>query len=105
MINNLSGSLNGDATMNASDAVSVAGSVDLKKLFEEERMIDLDLLSADTYISLMSQYLPYHKASAYPEISRRLKAGEYEEAKKILERYNLLNGWVRSHTAVSVLPE
>jgi len=52
-------------------------------------------ISRDTYISLMSQYLPYHKASEYPEISRRLKKEEYEEAKKILERYGLLNGWIQ----------
>jgi len=52
-------------------------------------------ISKDTYISLMSQYLPYHKASGYPEISRRLKKEEYGEAKKILERYNLLNGWIQ----------
>jgi putative pyruvate formate lyase activating enzyme len=52
-------------------------------------------ISEDTYISLMSQYLPYHKASNYPEISRRLKAEEYTEAKKILEKYNLTNGWIQ----------
>jgi len=52
-------------------------------------------VSGDTYISLMSQYLPYYKASAYPEISRRLKNDEYEQAKKILEKYNLLNGWIQ----------
>jgi len=52
-------------------------------------------ISEDTYISLMSQYLPYYKASAYPEISRRLDNDEYEEAKGILEQYNLLNGWIQ----------
>ncbi|MDP2044239.1 MAG: radical SAM protein [Candidatus Omnitrophota bacterium] len=52
-------------------------------------------ISEDTYISLMSQYLPYHLASGYPEISRRLKKEEYEEAKKILERHNLSNGWIQ----------
>jgi len=52
-------------------------------------------ISEDTYISLMSQYLPYYQASGFPEISRRLKNGEYEEAKKILEKYNLLNGWIQ----------
>ena len=52
-------------------------------------------ISAGTYISLMSQYLPYYKASGHPEISRRLKNNEYEEAKKILEQYNLLNGWIQ----------
>ena len=52
-------------------------------------------ISEDTYVSLMSQYLPYYKASGYPEISRRLKNSEYEEAKKILEQYNLFNGWIQ----------
>ncbi len=52
-------------------------------------------ISEDTYISLMSQYLPYYKASSFLEISRRLKAQEYEEAKKILEKYNLSNGWIQ----------
>ncbi|MDD5130836.1 MAG: radical SAM protein [Candidatus Omnitrophica bacterium] len=52
-------------------------------------------LSDDTYISLMSQYLPYHLASGYPKINRRLKKEEYEDAKKILEKYHLLNGWVQ----------
>jgi putative pyruvate formate lyase activating enzyme len=52
-------------------------------------------VSGDTYISLMSQYLPYYRARGYPEISRRLKEGEYEEAKGILEKYGLLNGWIQ----------
>jgi putative pyruvate formate lyase activating enzyme len=52
-------------------------------------------LSKDTYISLMSQYLPYHLASSYPQINRRLKKEEYEEAKEILERFHLLNGWIQ----------
>ena len=52
-------------------------------------------ISQDTYISLMSQYLPYYQAAGYPEISRRLKAVEYTEAKKILEKYNLSNGWIQ----------
>ncbi len=52
-------------------------------------------ISEDAYISLMSQYLPYHKAGIYTEISRRLKAEEYEEAKRVLEKYKLLNGWIQ----------
>jgi putative pyruvate formate lyase activating enzyme len=52
-------------------------------------------LSPDSYISLMSQYLPYHLAKKYPEIDRRLKKEEYEEAQKILEHYHLLNGWIQ----------
>jgi putative pyruvate formate lyase activating enzyme len=52
-------------------------------------------LSPDSYISLMSQYLPYHLASGYPKINRRLKKEEYQEAKEILQRYHLLNGWIQ----------
>lgn len=52
-------------------------------------------LSEDTYISLMSQYLPYYKASSCEKINRRLKAAEYEEAKQTLEKYHLLNGWIQ----------
>jgi putative pyruvate formate lyase activating enzyme len=52
-------------------------------------------LSKDTYISLMSQYLPYYLASGYPKINRRLKIEEYEEAKRILDYYKLFNGWIQ----------
>ncbi len=52
-------------------------------------------LSEDTYISLMSQYLPYHNARQHKEISRRLKKEEYQQAKEILQHYNLHNGWVQ----------
>ena len=54
-----------------------------------------DELSEKTYLSLMSQYLPYYRAAQFPEISRRLKSGEYEKAKEILERYGLHNGWIQ----------
>ncbi|HNW40182.1 MAG TPA: radical SAM protein, partial [Candidatus Omnitrophota bacterium] len=52
-------------------------------------------LSEDVYISLMSQYLPYYLASGYPEINRRLKKEEYQQAEEILERFHLLNGWIQ----------
>lgn len=52
-------------------------------------------LSEDSYISLMSQYLPYHKASAIQETARRLTKVEYEEAKQSMARYGLYNGWVQ----------
>jgi len=52
-------------------------------------------LSTDTYISLMSQYLPYHKAEEFQGINRRLKLREYEEAKEIMDKYGLSNGWVQ----------
>ncbi|MDP2940751.1 MAG: radical SAM protein [Candidatus Omnitrophota bacterium] len=52
-------------------------------------------VSRDTYISLMSQYLPLYQASKFKEISRRLKQGEYAEAKEIMEKNGLSNGWIQ----------
>ncbi|TRZ95088.1 radical SAM protein [bacterium] len=49
----------------------------------------------ETYISLMSQYLPYYKASGLPDISRRLTIEEYERANESMHRYGLANGWVQ----------
>lgn len=54
-----------------------------------------DQLVKDCYISLMSQYLPYYKAAQFPDINRRLKLKEYEEAKEIMERHGLYNGWIQ----------
>ena len=54
-----------------------------------------DEISPDTYISLMSQYAPYYKASQLKEISRRISLDEYEEAKSIMEKYGLRNGWTQ----------
>jgi putative pyruvate formate lyase activating enzyme len=48
-----------------------------------------------TYISLMSQYLPYYKASGSADINRRLTIEEYEQAKETMHRYQLANGWVQ----------
>jgi len=52
-------------------------------------------LSLETYISLMSQYLPYYKAAGLKDINRRLTLSEYEAAKKIMDKYGLHNGWVQ----------
>ncbi len=52
-------------------------------------------VSRDVYISLMSQYFPAHKAHEFKELSRRITAGEYDEACKIMEKYGLENGWTQ----------
>ena len=46
-------------------------------------------LSKNTYINLMAQYRPEYKAFDYPEISRRIKRSEYEEAKRWAKKYGL----------------
>jgi len=67
---------------------SICGTDKIMKFIKDE-------VSEDTYISLMSQYMPYHRASEFKEISRRLKLKEYEAAKKAMQRYGLYNGWVQ----------
>jgi len=52
-------------------------------------------LSPESYISLMSQYLPYHKAKAFPQIARRLKDKEYLKAQEIMDSFGLHNGWIQ----------
>ncbi|MDD4899203.1 MAG: 4Fe-4S cluster-binding domain-containing protein [Candidatus Omnitrophica bacterium] len=52
-------------------------------------------LSPETYISLMSQYLPCHKADSFPELSRRIIREEYRQAKKTMQKYGLKNGWTQ----------
>jgi len=52
-------------------------------------------LSTDTYISLMSQYFPCYKTNKISELSRRITYEEYEEAKCIMEKHGLYNGWTQ----------
>jgi len=52
-------------------------------------------ISPETYISLMSQYFPYFKAQNLPGISRRISLEEYLEAKKIMKKCGLHNGWTQ----------
>lgn len=52
-------------------------------------------LSEDTYISLMSQYMPCYKASQFKEIDRRITYREYEDAQKAMQKYGLYNGWIQ----------
>lgn len=52
-------------------------------------------ISPDTYISLMSQYMPTYKAKEFKEMSRRITYDEYEGAKLDMEKYGLHNGWTQ----------
>jgi putative pyruvate formate lyase activating enzyme len=67
---------------------NVAGTEKIMRFIAED-------LSRDTYISLMSQYLPYHRAAEFKEINRRLRLKEYAEAKGIMAKYGLSNGWIQ----------
>jgi len=54
-------------------------------------------LPKDTYLNLMSQYRPMHRADEYPEIARRLTAAEYAQAVRWAREAGLTNldiqGW------------
>ncbi len=52
-------------------------------------------LSKGIHISLMSQYFPFCNAKKYPEINRRITKKEYAQAKVIMKKYGLTNGWVQ----------
>jgi putative pyruvate formate lyase activating enzyme len=52
-----------------------------------------------TYISLMSQYFPTHKAAEYPLISRPVSFREYEKALEWLHSFGLENGWIQEHSS------
>jgi len=52
-------------------------------------------LSQETYISLMSQYLPCYKSDKFPEISRRISMEEYEQAQEKMHKLGLNNGWIQ----------
>ena len=66
----------------------LSGTESVMKFLAEE-------ISKDVYISLMSQYFPAYKATQIRELSRRITAEEYGEARQIMEKYGLENGWMQ----------
>jgi len=48
-------------------------------------------LPKDTYVNIMAQYSPAHKAYDYPEISRRITAKEYQKAVQRAKAVGLTN--------------
>lgn len=54
-------------------------------------------LPKDTYLNIMSQYRPMHRAREYPEISRRITRKEYEDAVKYARKAGLTNLDVQGH--------
>jgi putative pyruvate formate lyase activating enzyme len=66
----------------------ISGTESVMKFLAEE-------ISKDVHVSLMAQYFPAYKATESREIGRRITAKEYEEARRIMEKYGLENGWVQ----------
>lgn len=61
-----------------------------------------DELGRDTFVSLMSQYYPAHRAVSFGPLARRITRGEWSEATRALTDAGLTNGWVQEfHGEVS----
>ena len=67
---------------------NISGTRDVLRFISEE-------ISTNTYISLMSQYFPAHKAPTLPPLVRRITSDEYKKAKASLEYFGLDRGWVQ----------
>lgn len=48
-----------------------------------------EAVSRDTYVNLMDQYRPCHRAAAYPELDRRPSGREREEARELARRHGI----------------
>ncbi len=69
---------------------NIAGSEDIFHFLAEE-------VSPETFVSLMSQYFPAHKAVSMDKINRRILKNEYAAALDALERAGLGNGFVQPY--------
>lgn len=70
----------------------LAGSEDSLRFISEK-------VGKDTYMSVMSQYFPTHKATEYPLISRPATSREYEKVLEMLDRFGLENGWTQKRSS------
>ncbi len=51
---------------------------------------------AEVSLSLMAQYRPCFRAAEFPELNRRLRAAEYEQAVNLAESLGFTRGWFQS---------
>ena len=63
-------------------------------------------LSPTVTVSIMSQYLPLHRARQIPLLSRKTSVAEYETVIQLLDNMGLQNGWVQeTGAAENYLPD
>ena len=55
------------------------------------------------YISIMSQYQPYHKAYLYPSINRPINKEEYTAISNFIEEIGIEKGWQQDFTPLEAL--
>ncbi len=58
-------------------------------------------LGAETYVSLLSQYTPMHKAKEHPPLSRRLTTFEYDKVVDHFFQIGLKNGFMQQRAAAT----
>ena len=54
-------------------------------------------ISKETYVSLMSQYFPAHKATSIEKLKRRLLKEEYKAALDAFDEAGLSNGYAQPY--------
>lgn len=75
---------------------------------DSKRILDwIAHFDSDAYVSLMSQYFPARKDSAFPHLNRRLYRHEYEGVKEYFFNVGLHNGYCQdvSSATVDYLPD
>lgn len=75
---------------------NISGTDSTMKFISEE-------ISSETYISLMSQYMPLYKSNRFTEISRRITRQEYAHVQATMEEYGLHNGWTQDEHGLESL--
>jgi putative pyruvate formate lyase activating enzyme len=66
----------------------------------------VDELSPRIAVSVMSQYYPTHRAPKHPLLNRRISSSEYTEVVKLVERLDIINGWMQGiHSSDNYLPD
>ena len=52
-------------------------------------------VSPTVTLSIMSQYLPVHRAGTFPELARKITYAEYQTVLKLVDELGLENGWIQ----------
>jgi putative pyruvate formate lyase activating enzyme len=56
----------------------------------------------EVHLSLMAQYFPAHRVHGHGELSRRLRADEYQQVMAEMEQLGFANGWVQEMASADV---
>lgn len=69
-----------------------------KNISGTEKVLEFiaDEISTKTYVSLMSQYFPAHKAVDHPIMRRGVNREEFQKAVDIFHKLGLTNGWLQN---------